>query len=125
VEITARRGDRFHVLQRDPSGWTLIKLDDGEGLISDLNGRDFRSDQGWIPDLYTRPTCAAAYQHHELVHIARDYICPSSMEDVQLSLREGEQVFVVTAENGWAYGYVRAQAHRRGWFPRGLQVGAQ
>jgi hypothetical protein len=110
AEITARRGDRFHVLQRDKSGWNLIKVEDNEG---------------WIPDVYTRPTCAAAYQHHELIHIARDYICPSSVEDVQLSLREGEQVFVVTAENGWAYGYVRAQAHRRGWFPRALQVGAQ
>merc|ERR1719482_1308091 len=39
AEITARRGDRFHVLQRDKSGWNLIKVEDNEG---------------WIPDVYTR-----------------------------------------------------------------------
>ena len=35
-EITVRRGDRFRVVQRDSSGWTLIQLDDREGWIPDL-----------------------------------------------------------------------------------------
>merc|ERR1711964_291120 len=110
--MSARRGERFSVVTRDVSGWTRVKIVESQK-------------EGGLPDVYTRPTCASAYQHHELVYISNDFKVDASdkWSDVLLSLVRGDQVHVVTTENGWAYGYVRAQCQRRGWFPQQHLVG--